>query len=132
MVALEHVVNGQVTLVTTASFTPAPPLTMSFGAWGCLLTAWYDGDDKISTCAYSPNYYGGVALGGLYPKFDNLKIGLDANSDGDLNDVGDEVLVSETFGSEDKILDTPLCASCKNRGAIASFARSGESRTGNL
>jgi len=49
---------------------------------------------------------GQVALGSAPfsgpAKFDNLKVGYDNNADGDLNDAGDDVLISETFGSTSK------------------------------
>ena len=43
-----------------------------------------------------------MALAGSGAQFDNLKIGRDNNDDGDLDDAGDNVLVSEAYGSEDK------------------------------
>jgi len=42
---------------------------------------------------------GGVAFGGDQPSFNNLKIGHDNNSDGDLADGGDDLLVDEDFES---------------------------------
>ncbi|HNU46998.1 MAG TPA: RHS repeat-associated core domain-containing protein [Phycisphaerae bacterium] len=42
---------------------------------------------------------GGVALAGDKPKFDNLKIGHDNNTDGDLADAGDDLMIDEGFGS---------------------------------
>jgi len=41
----------------------------------------------------------GVSFSGDQPKFDNLKVGYDNNSDDDIDDAGDDLVVNESFGS---------------------------------
>ncbi|MEK6674024.1 MAG: hypothetical protein AABZ47_00045, partial [Planctomycetota bacterium] len=93
------------------------------GQWSTVAVAFVGADLSTVSVSYNPNspdrikvYVAGTlainveestfktgkaALSGWSPKFDNLKVGTDANSDGDLNDVGDTVVINEDFGSTD-------------------------------
>ena len=60
---------------------------------------YVDGTLKLSRTD-STHAAGRVALGGDKPLFDDLRIGFDLNSDGDIDDVGtDKVVVDRDFGS---------------------------------
>ena len=63
---------------------------------GSTIKASVDGTLEINTNG-SDIAAGGVALAGDTPKFDNVKVGYDNNADDDIDDGGDDLVVSDAF-----------------------------------
>jgi RHS repeat-associated protein len=100
---LDRVQNGQVTRLYTSAVggSGAQTVAVRYETSGPRVRVFAGGTDQFNIVdANLPS--GGVALGGASAKFDNLKIGYDNNSDGDLNDAGDDLVMSEAFGSTSK------------------------------
>lgn len=97
-VKLIKCLDGRETNVASDTYTPAGTVTVRIRASGTTYTIWIDGTQKISTTD-SDIPWGTVALSGRSPKFSNVKVGYDNNSDGDIADVGDDLVLSETFAA---------------------------------
>jgi len=69
-------------------------------------TVWVDGVQKLNSTITSMMSYGTVALAGQSPKFSNVKAGYDNNADNDIDDAGDDLVISDTFGSTTTTLNT--------------------------
>ncbi|MCC7292442.1 MAG: hypothetical protein IT449_10330 [Phycisphaerales bacterium] len=95
-VKLVKCLDGRETNVASNTYTTAATVTVRIKASGSTYTIWVDGTQKISTTD-GDLPWGTVALSGRSPKFSNIKVGYDNNADGDLDDAGDDLAISETF-----------------------------------
>ncbi|MCC7290423.1 MAG: hypothetical protein IT449_00005, partial [Phycisphaerales bacterium] len=95
-VKLIKCLDGRETNVASHTYTTAATVNVRIKASGTTYTIWVDGTQKISTTD-ADLAWGTVALGGRTPKFSNVKVGYDNNSDGDIDDAGDDLAISETF-----------------------------------
>ncbi len=97
-VKLIKCLDGRETNVASNTYTPAGTVNVRIKAAGATYTIWIDGTQKISTTD-SDIPWGTVALSGRSPKFSNVKVGYDNNSDGDIADAGDDLVLNETFAA---------------------------------
>jgi len=97
-VRLVKCLDGRETNVASDSYTPAGTVNVRIKASGTTYTIWVAGTQKINTTD-GDIAWGTVALSGRSPKFSNVKVGYDNNADGDIADVGDDLVLSETFAT---------------------------------
>ncbi|MCK4627330.1 MAG: hypothetical protein KAV00_18605, partial [Phycisphaerae bacterium] len=99
-------VRGKETTLATNTYTQDTTLNLKVEVDGSTIKAWLDDVEKINTNGLSEIPAGGVGLRTApcssfvyYVWFDNLKVGYDNNSDGDIDDEGDDLITSNGFGS---------------------------------
>ena len=97
-VQLDELEDGNLSSLASGSFTEDDTVAVKVKLDGSSIKVWIDGTKEIDTTD-STFAAGGVSLAGDHTVFTNLKIGYDNNSDDDIDDAGDDLLVDESFSS---------------------------------
>ena len=97
-VTLYNLEEGNLSWLTLGSFYEDETVAVKIKVNGTSIKVWINGTSEIDTTD-STHGSGGVALTGAWTIFDNLKVGYDNNSDDDIDDAGDNVVIDEDFSS---------------------------------
>ena len=92
-----QVVRGNESTLAADTYSTASSVTLKVSIDGTTLKAWVGATEEINTSGLSDLAFGGVALAANKAKFDNVKVGYDNNADDDIDDGGDDLVLSETF-----------------------------------
>jgi RHS repeat-associated protein len=100
-ITLYKVTGGAETSLASGTYTTGASVAVKIKVYDDTgnqrIKVWVDGTLKINTTD-ATHPAGRVAFGGVVG-IDNLKIGYDNNADDDIEDVGDDLVLSETFAS---------------------------------
>jgi len=94
-----QMIRGNESTVASDTYSTASSVTLKVSIDGTTLKAWVGATEEINTSGLSDLAFGGVALAASKAKFDNVKVGYDNNADDDIDDGGDDLVLSETFSS---------------------------------
>jgi len=100
-VELIETVRGKRTVVGSQLYTTSsPPFSVKVKITsGDAASVWVEGSLKFNGVGMSGVPAGGVALASEKARFSALKVGYDNNADDDIDDGGDDLVVSNPFGS---------------------------------
>jgi RHS repeat-associated protein len=90
--------DGAYSVLSTLNTFPGSDVAVKIKVDGTSIKVWFDGTKRFDVTDSTIDA-GGVGFGGEQAKFDNLKIGYDNNSDDDIDDAGDDVILDEDFAS---------------------------------
>ena len=97
-IELFKVHKGQTTSLDSDTYTTAASVTVKVKLDGTTIQAWVDDTLEIDTTD-STHAAGGVAFAGVQPKFDDLYVFHDINTNGSYDAGTDELFRNENFGS---------------------------------
>ena len=97
-IELFKVHKGQATSLDSDTYTTAASVTVKVKLDGTTIQAWVDDTLEIDTTD-STHAAGGVAFAGVQPKFDDLYVFHDINTNGSYDAGTDELFRNEDFGS---------------------------------
>jgi len=97
-VKLIKMLDGVESTVASSTYTPASSVEVRLDVNGATNAVRIDGTSTI-TATDGDILWGRAGLTAASATFSNFKLGHDNNADGDIADAGDDLLISDTFGS---------------------------------